>query len=242
LAVLALATLSTLLAAAVSFTRPLYLDLSCFQRRWSFAHVDGGCATLCYVNDGMPPVLKASVRSAGLQALRPHIAKLAKEIAESHGLVADLDQRLLLLSQGGREQDLTARQRLTDLSTYLMLARTLYEEQVKQFVLLRDRYFAPNILNVAASNSVFGFFISMSIKPAPEVVVRFPLWLPVILFAFLPIRAFIRGPIARRRLRRRRDLGQCIGCGYDLTGNVSGVCPECGAAIPKPDAPPGPSA
>jgi len=25
----------------------------------------------------------------------------------------------------------------------------------------------------------------------------------------------------------------CKGCGYDLTGNVSGVCPECGAAIPS---------
>ena len=22
--------------------------------------------------------------------------------------------------------------------------------------------------------------------------------------------------------------GLCVGCGYDLTGNVSGVCPECG--------------
>lgn len=25
--------------------------------------------------------------------------------------------------------------------------------------------------------------------------------------------------------------GFCIACGYDLTGNVSGVCPECGEAI-----------
>ena len=24
--------------------------------------------------------------------------------------------------------------------------------------------------------------------------------------------------------------GLCVGCGYDLTGNVSGVCPECGQA------------
>jgi uncharacterized RDD family membrane protein YckC len=24
----------------------------------------------------------------------------------------------------------------------------------------------------------------------------------------------------------------CLGCGYDLTGNVSGVCPECGTAVP----------
>lgn len=31
----------------------------------------------------------------------------------------------------------------------------------------------------------------------------------------------------RRCLRRRR--GICVECGYDLTGNVSGICPECGA-------------
>jgi hypothetical protein len=32
-----------------------------------------------------------------------------------------------------------------------------------------------------------------------------------------------------RRVRRRRA-NVCRGCGYDLTGNVSGVCPECGRA------------
>jgi hypothetical protein len=26
----------------------------------------------------------------------------------------------------------------------------------------------------------------------------------------------------------RRDTGKCLHCGYDLTDNVSGVCPECG--------------
>ena len=31
---------------------------------------------------------------------------------------------------------------------------------------------------------------------------------------------------SRRRLRAAH--GQCPACGYDLTGNVSGVCPECG--------------
>ena len=29
---------------------------------------------------------------------------------------------------------------------------------------------------------------------------------------------------------RRRAPGLCIKCGYDLRGNASGVCPECGAA------------
>lgn len=34
----------------------------------------------------------------------------------------------------------------------------------------------------------------------------------------------------RGRMRRRLRLGLCRHCGYDLHGNVSRVCPECGAA------------
>ena len=43
-----------------------------------------------------------------------------------------------------------------------------------------------------------------------------------------PLCVLVRGPI-RRGIRRRR--GCCAWCGYDLTGNVSGVCPECGMRI-----------
>lgn len=35
-----------------------------------------------------------------------------------------------------------------------------------------------------------------------------------------------------RRLTRPRHSG-CPGCGYNLTGNVSGICPECGRALPR---------
>ena len=31
-------------------------------------------------------------------------------------------------------------------------------------------------------------------------------------------------------LARRHPPGHCVQCGYNLTGNVSGRCPECGAA------------
>ena len=41
----------------------------------------------------------------------------------------------------------------------------------------------------------------------------------------------IAGPL--RRPHRRR-LGHCINCGHSLTGNVSGVCPECGTAVKTP--------
>ena len=36
-----------------------------------------------------------------------------------------------------------------------------------------------------------------------------------------------------RIIVRKRELkGRCRKCGYNLTGNVSGVCPECGTEVP----------
>jgi len=58
--------------------------------------------------------------------------------------------------------------------------------------------------------------------------VTFPHWLLAILFAAYPTIAFIRGPL--RRYRRRRK-GLCLKCGYNLTGNTTGVCSECGVEI-----------
>lgn len=55
-----------------------------------------------------------------------------------------------------------------------------------------------------------------------------PPWLSTPLFALYPVFAFVRGPLRRRRRRAR---GCCVRCGYDLTGNVSGTCPECGARV-----------
>ncbi len=37
-----------------------------------------------------------------------------------------------------------------------------------------------------------------------------------------------------RLLKRRQAMGLCLHCGYSLAGNVSGVCPECGAEIKSP--------
>jgi len=44
--------------------------------------------------------------------------------------------------------------------------------------------------------------------------------------------------------RRRVPPGHCRKCGYDLTGNVTGVCPECGApaSVRRPAPPPGSAA
>ena len=67
-------------------------------------------------------------------------------------------------------------------------------------------------LYVAASRDTHGLGVAGVCLPAPVVVLS---------TAVLPVLHLLR---RRRRLRP----GQCAHCGYNLTGNVSGVCPECG--------------
>ena len=55
-----------------------------------------------------------------------------------------------------------------------------------------------------------------------------PLWLVFTLLIFYPVTAFLRGPVRRARRRKR---GSCVQCGYNLTGNTSGTCPECGVGV-----------
>lgn len=60
----------------------------------------------------------------------------------------------------------------------------------------------------------------------------FPIWMPFALSCIPPLTILVTRPIARRlRIRRRRRRGLCMQCGYSLRGNVSGVCPECGAPL-----------
>lgn len=59
-----------------------------------------------------------------------------------------------------------------------------------------------------------------------RMTLRMPTYLLVPILAAPPLWALLRGPFRRSR---RRAKGQCIRCGYDLTGNVTGVCSECGS-------------
>ena len=65
--------------------------------------------------------------------------------------------------------------------------------------------------------------LSMNVNPGGYLsVVIIPLWIPIGITALLTVILFYRD--------RRRCIppGHCRKCGYDLTGNMSGVCPECG--------------
>jgi hypothetical protein len=56
----------------------------------------------------------------------------------------------------------------------------------------------------------------------------FPYWLATLIVAVFVVPWLIR----TRRLRRRRKLGLCLTCGYDLHGTPD-RCPECGTVPPR---------
>ena len=58
--------------------------------------------------------------------------------------------------------------------------------------------------------------------------VVFPFWLSTLLTMTVGALPIVQGPV-RRWWRRRR--GRCVTCDYDLTGNRSGRCPECGDRV-----------
>lgn len=62
-----------------------------------------------------------------------------------------------------------------------------------------------------------------------------PWWFPFVLFGTYPAVRFVRRKRREHRIARRRTRGQCITCGYNLTGNRSGTCPECGMASRGPE-------
>ena len=59
-------------------------------------------------------------------------------------------------------------------------------------------------------------------------IVRMPIWPLLVMCMVFPMISMLCA--ARRRLRRKPP-GHCRKCDYNLTGNVSGVCPECGERI-----------
>jgi hypothetical protein len=63
--------------------------------------------------------------------------------------------------------------------------------------------------------------------------IDFRYWKWVLLFLAMPAVWLLMWWSAQRRTEQ----GICSSCGYSLTGNTSGACPECGTAINSKDVP-----
>ncbi len=59
--------------------------------------------------------------------------------------------------------------------------------------------------------------------PAGNKWLTIPLYVPLFIFVLPTAFLWWRD--------HRRPKGHCQNCGYDLTGNVSGRCPECGTPV-----------
>jgi hypothetical protein len=61
----------------------------------------------------------------------------------------------------------------------------------------------------------------------------------MLLWLFVPYVALLLAGVFRgyseREIEYRKICGQCLHCGYNLRGNVSGTCPECGRSTAASD-------
>jgi hypothetical protein len=68
------------------------------------------------------------------------------------------------------------------------------------------------------------------------IAVMFSKWASVLLSSTLPFVWILFWWRDRTRSRRKGTYSFCSTCRYDLTGNISGVCPECGTRFDRVDA------
>jgi len=137
----------------------------------------------------------------------------------------DLENVILLYSFSQRSSSFTFTHRIEPQSNYKQSVKIAGFEFSKVVELNRAPFNIPKIPKNFPLNEQERILYTW---PISLTSVTFPTWFPVVLFGFYPVLTFYRGPLRRWRQRR---MGSCMNCGYNLTGNESGVCPECGTEI-----------
>ena len=77
--------------------------------------------------------------------------------------------------------------------------------------------------------AVLALSLPMSVFANPYLHVAMGIVFTVIPITVYGLLTYWFAPVHREY--RRRKKGLCVKCSYNLTGNVSGVCPECGEKI-----------
>jgi hypothetical protein len=73
-------------------------------------------------------------------------------------------------------------------------------------------------------------------RPASEMLAGGIGALSILALGFTALTIFVIGPLVIFDLifsAKRSKQGCCASCGYNLTGNISGTCPECGSAVSR---------
>ena len=85
------------------------------------------------------------------------------------------------------------------------------------------RMILSTVLTVVAGLAMVSAYFAASVFIGRWAGIAVILVVPVVMWVLLERSDWVR--------TRRQERGRCAGCGYDLTGNVSGLCPECGDRI-----------
>jgi hypothetical protein len=95
-------------------------------------------------------------------------------------------------------------------------------------------YSAPRRIGMGDHDLRFGgFYAKRIIVGGSEAMgIGAPFWFIGAVLLTAPSIALVRGPLRRNRRRRR---GECVQCGYKLTGLVEPRCPECGREFTRHD-------
>jgi hypothetical protein len=98
----------------------------------------------------------------------------------------------------------------------------------------RERRFSPTGQTLEFPGIITGAFDAYTNGPDHARVRYVVVWYPCLTLGFNALTILFGMPLWRRWRSRAR--GRCPACGYNLAGNISGVCPECGAGIPTESA------
>ncbi len=192
---------------AASYARPLYLDLSEESKRWATINVAKGAFVVCYATGHLPPDIGIRIAHGDFDV----------DYYYYRGLYA-----LFFDARNTRRKYLAAARSHTERADWSESVGFM-SDQLRDCKLRLTRM----LVHVPTSPQSLGCFLRARIKPKPQLVVQLPMVLPAALFAAYP--AVVLFGVLRRR--RRRSGNRCVPCGYDLTGNESGRCPECGVQI-----------
>ncbi len=121
------------------------------------------------------------------------------------------------------------------LMTYAGTSFNLYDShRSKVYIVYRGAVYVPDSFWITPPpNNRFDFFATYGDRP-PGNEYRFSLWILNLILLGLCFAPEARQVVTVVRSRRRANRGLCGKCGYDLTGNTSRVCPECGTAVHAP--------
>jgi hypothetical protein len=115
----------------------------------------------------------------------------------------------------------------------IYIERAFHESRNKQYIANVSQSGTSSDATYWIPHSSFGFGVHReqwqdALRRYRIAYVVLPLW-PFLFALTVPLMSFLRW--VRQPWIQQVEPGFCPSCSYDLTGNLSGVCPECGTAV-----------